>query len=74
MTFLGQGNNFYSSLVCESVFHTPYEASPGTLAGQPQGPLWTSSPECDYETIVFPHRLIVTHFSHPGNAFASSLA
>lgn len=34
---------------------------------QPQGPLWTSGPECDCETVMFPHRLRVTHFPRPGN-------
>lgn len=37
---------------------------------QPQGPLWTSSPQCDYETITFPRGLTATHFPHPANEFA----
>lgn len=56
---------------CVKVSSTrPMKQSLRPWQDQPQGPLWTFSQECDYETIMFPHRPSATHFLHPGGEFA----
>ena len=65
--FLSKDLSFsWTALWCVKISSTPSRKQPlRSWQDQPQGPLWTFSPECDNEAILFLHRLMATHFLPP---------